>query len=242
MYGLGIMAADIDDLSHAYPVQQYSGSWLVSIPLKNRNQPLIWNRSDVENFRDTGVVAVNSNIQTGTFVDFTAAQVDLGQRLSLVRTNNRRTILHTYPTAGSSGTVYHYMADKEGELAYSFISEQGNRTMFRLDGENWVKCPVDLEQIQVIDNANDPGQLLVVGPWAGGKARPLQLMDAATGRLGDVALQDQNYDFNGWTYRNPANGDLLGAIFGKKADPASIGSTNNMPRSKKSWMGCFPAW
>ena len=31
--------------------------------------------------------------------------------------------------------------------------------MLRLDGERWVKCPVDLEHVDVIDNANEPGQL-----------------------------------------------------------------------------------
>jgi dipeptidyl aminopeptidase/acylaminoacyl peptidase len=239
MYGLGIMAADIDDLSHAYPIQQYSGSSLISIPLKNRNEPLIWNRRDIENFQDTGVVAANSNIQTGDFVDFTAAQMDLGGRLSRVRTNNRRTILRSYPPAGANGTTYRYMADKTGELAYGFTSERGIQTMLRLDGEKWVKCPVDLEQIDVVGNANDPGQVLVVGPWAGGKARPLQLMDAATGKLGDVALQDQNYDFNGWTYRNPANGDLLGAIF-EKGGPRVYWFNEEYAALQKILDGMFP--
>jgi len=239
MYGLGIMAADIDDLSHAYPLQQYSGSLLISIPLKNRNQPLVWNRRDLENFRDTGVVAVNSDIQTGTFVDATAAGNGTGEQRDLVRNNNRRTTLHTYPTSGPNGTTYRYLADKAGELAYSFISEEGNRTMLRLDGENWVKCPVDLEQVEVLDNANDAGQVLVVGPWAGGKARPLQLMEAATGHLGDVAVQDQIYDFNGWTYRNPANGDLLGAIF-EKGGPRVYWFNEEYAVLQKILDGMFP--
>ena len=215
LYGLGIMAADIDNLSHAYPLQQYQGSRLVSIPLKNQLYPLIWNRSDAENERDNGVVEVNSNRQAGKFIDLTSATTDYASAVETLRENNRRSIVQTLPPAGENGTVYHYMADKTGELAYAFTSIQGNLSMLRLDGGQWTRCPIDLEQVDIVGNANEPGELVVVGPRIDGKARPLQLLDAKTGKLGDVALQDQNYDFNGWTYRNPANGDLLGAIFDK---------------------------
>lgn len=239
MYGLGIMAANIDSLSRSYPLQQYAGSSLVSVPLKTPLQPLIWNRSDIENQRDNGVVRVNASVESGTFVDLTAAASNSGVLFDKSRDNNRRTTLHSYPPAGASGTTYRYLADKTGEMAYGFTSVEGNLSMLRLDGERWVKCPVDLEKIDVIDNANEPGQVLVVGPWSDGKPRPLQLMDAASGTLGEVALQDANYDFNGWTYRNPANGDLLGAIF-EKGGPRVYWFNEEYRALQKILDGMFP--
>ncbi len=216
-YGLGIMAADITNLSDVSPLQQYNGSSLVSIPLKDPEHPLIWNRYHLETRRDAGVVAVRSGIRNLKVGDLTTAMNDqvFMQVHAKVRDNNDRTIVRSYPLPPEPSVTYGYMADKEGELAYAFTSQQGNLSMFRLADKKWVLCPVDLEEIAIEGNANLPGQLLVLGPAKDGKPQPLQLMDAATGQLGDVVLQDANYDYNGWTYHNPATGDVLGAVFNK---------------------------
>src|SRR5688572_19101115 len=79
LWGLGILAADIDNLSKAYPVQQYSGSVLVSIPLKNPLHPLIWNRNDIDNHHDNGVVEVNTSRQAGKFVDLLSTATNYGE-------------------------------------------------------------------------------------------------------------------------------------------------------------------
>lgn len=239
MWGMGILAADIDNLSAAYPIQQYSGSSLVSIPLKNPLHPLIWNRSDIENRHDTGVVEVNTNRQSGKFVDLLSTAVSSGEAFQAAKDNNRRSIVRTFPEAGETGTVYGYMSDKTGELAYGFASVRGSLSFLRFEGNQWLKCPVDLEEIDVLANSNNSGELLVRGPRSEGKPRPLQLLDAATGKLGDVVLQDQNYDFNGWTYRNPANGDLLGAIF-DKAGPRVYWFNEEYAALQKILDGMFP--
>jgi dipeptidyl aminopeptidase/acylaminoacyl peptidase len=239
MYGLGIMAADIKDLSSAYPVQQYNSSRLISIPLKNQLHPLLWNRYDMENRRDNGVVEVDTSRQSGKFVDLTAATGDYDMQVHVARENNRRSTVRSFPPAGENGTVYGYMADKTGELAYGFTSVNGELSMLRLEGGKWLRCPVDLEQIDIIGNANAPGELLVLGPWLDGKPRPLQLMNAATGQLGDVVLQDQNYDFNGRTYRNPATGDLLGVIF-QKGGPRAYWFNEEYKTLQKILDGMFP--
>lgn len=216
-YGLGIMAADISNLSDISPLQQYNGSSLVSIPLKDPEHPLIWNRYHLETQKDSGVVAVRSGIRNLKVGDLTTAMNDLVymQVHAKVRDNNDRTIVRSYPLPPEPSVTYGYMADKEGELAYAFTAQRGELAMFRLADKKWVPCPVDLEEISVVSNANQPGQLLVIGPATDGKPHPLQLMDAATGQLGDVLLHDTHYDFNGWTYRNPATGDVLGAVFNK---------------------------
>lgn len=215
--GLGIMAADISNLSDVSPLQQYNGSSLLSIPLKDPEHPLIWNRYHMETGRDAGVVAVRSGIRNLKVGDLSAAmnnQVYM-QVHSKVRDNNDRTIVRSYPLPPEPSVTYGYMPNKEGELAYAFTAQQGDLSLYRLADNKWVPCTVDLEEIAVVGNANQAGELLVKGPARDGKPRPLQFMDAATGRLGEVVLQDPNYDFNGWIYRNPATGDVLGAVFNK---------------------------
>jgi dipeptidyl aminopeptidase/acylaminoacyl peptidase len=217
MYGLGIMAADINNITEAYPLQQYSGSSLISIPLNKPTHPLIWNRHDIENQRDTGIVSVDSRNRSAPIVDLTGAMNDflyMAQR-DKVRDNNQKVVAHSYPVPPGAGVTYSYMADKKGDLAYAFTAINGDLSMFRLEEEKWIRCPVDLEELDILGNANEPGQLLVIGPARDGKPNPLQLLNAATGELGEIVLEDPQYDFNGWTYNNPATGDVLGAVFQK---------------------------
>lgn len=213
LYGLGLLAADVGQLRYAYPLLQYSGSKLVSIPLKNRLRPLVWCHFDIEIDKDLGVSEINSGITTGKIVDLRSTTLLNPRSAAMdVRDNNAKHIIKTYPLP-PEGVTYHYGTDKEGELAYCYAGNRGNLAMFRLADNQWIKCPVDLEQISVLGAGNEPGKVWVNGPRQDGKPRALQVMDAATGQLGDVVLQDQSYDFNGWLYRNPATGDVLGAVF-----------------------------
>ena len=213
LYSLGLLAGDVGQLRYAYPLLQYYGSSLVSIPLQNRLYPLVWSRRDFETDKDLGVSEINSGITTGKIVDLQSTSLSTPRSAAIeVRDNNARHIIKSYPLP-PEGIAYHYGVDKEGELAYCYTGDHGNLAMYRLVDTQWVKCPVDLEQIDIEGAGNEPGQLWVNGPRQEGKPRALQLMAAATGQLGDVVLQDQVYDFNGWLYRNPATGDVLGAIF-----------------------------
>jgi dipeptidyl aminopeptidase/acylaminoacyl peptidase len=64
-------------------------------------------------------------------------------------------------------------------------------------------------------------------------------MDAATGRLGEMVLQDKSYDFNGWLYRNPATGDVLGAIF-ERNGPRVFWFNDEYQGLQKILDGMFP--
>ena len=72
-YGIGLMAADVGSLGSGYAIQQYNNSRVISVPLKNRLRPLVWNRFDMETDQDTGVSVLDTDIQTGLFVDLTRA-------------------------------------------------------------------------------------------------------------------------------------------------------------------------
>ena len=101
--------------------------------------------------------------------------------------------MNRYPLP-QSGLVYRYLTTPEGELAFALSSNDGHLAMERLTDNKWVLCPVDLEHIDIVTAGDEPGQVVVVGPRQEGKPRPLQLMDAATGKLGEVLLQDQGYE------------------------------------------------
>lgn len=237
-YGLGLLAADVGNLRMAYPMQQYTGASLVSVPLKNERQPLVWNRSDFETGNDEGVVVLNSNIQTGYMADLTGATAN-GDSLASVRDNNFKRIIRYLPKPTGPAVTYRYMADKTGELAYCFRSLNGNLSLLRLDGTKWVPVSVDLEEVDVIGNANEPGQLLVVAHTNDGKPSPLRFLDVVTGKLGDVVLDDANYDFNGWLYHNRATGDVLGAIF-HKSGPRVVWFNDQYRALQKVLDGMFP--
>ncbi len=238
--GLGILAADIDKLDHAYPLQQYSGSRLVSIPLKDPLHPLVWNHFEMESDRDSGVVVLDSNVQSGEMVDLTAAQNSAvyAEAYTRIRDHNLRCVIGSYPRL-TEGIPYGYMGDKTGELAYAFTAIDGVPWLYRLENQRWLKCPVDLEAIDILGTANNPGELLVRGPSVDGKPQPLQLLEAATGKLGDVVLQDGAYDFNGGLYFNPATGDVLGADF-EKAGPRMLWFNEQYRALQKVLDGMFP--
>lgn len=65
LYGLGLFAVDVNDLSQPYTLLQYYGSSLVAIPPKDRLRPLVWNRSDFETGKDLGVARINTDVRSG---------------------------------------------------------------------------------------------------------------------------------------------------------------------------------
>ena len=46
LYGIGFFAANAGDLSSCYPLFQFYGTRLVSVPSDNRLRPLVWNSYD----------------------------------------------------------------------------------------------------------------------------------------------------------------------------------------------------
>lgn len=238
MWSLGLMAADVGKLRSAYPIQQYTGASIVAIPLKTPLYPLVWNQAGIGNNKDEGVVSLNTSIQSGVLVDLSAAAAS-SQEYAMARENNQKHILRSYSQPGGKGLTAGYLADKEGNLAYAYRSDEGNLTFLRLEKDSWIPCPVDLEVIDIIGNANDPGQLLVRGPSQNGQPSPLQFMEPATGKLGEVIIQDPVYDFNGWLYRDINTGNVLGAAFNRNG-PRMVWFNDEYRALQKILDGMFP--
>jgi len=211
-FGIGLAAAEVGALGENYALLQYYGTSLLAVPPKNRLRPLVWNSYDsLDLQRDLGAATVNTDINSGKMINLVGVSGDHSAAMN-ARDNNERHLDERYPRP-EPGITYRYLADRDGQLAYAFTADNGQLTMHRLADGHWVKCPVDLEHIEVVSCGDQPGQVVVVGPRQEGKPRALQAMDAATGQLGEVLLQDKAYDFDGWLYRSPATQEILGAVF-----------------------------
>lgn len=212
MYAMGLIAAEVGSLNSNHVLVQYYGSRLISVPLKAPLRPLVWNSYDsFDHGKDLGVASINTDLHGPKLIDLYAAAANNSDVID-ARELNERHLEHQYPSP-KGGIVTRYVPDREGELSYAFTADGGLATLYRLVDRQWLKCPVDMEEINVLAAADSPGQLVVIGPRQMGKPRALQLMDAATGKLGEVLLQDEAYDFDGWLYRNPRDRRIMGAIF-----------------------------
>jgi dienelactone hydrolase len=238
LFGLGLFAADVGNLRGGYPLLQYYGARLVSIPPASRTQPLVWMHHDsLESSREGGVGVIETAIHTGHLVNLDTASADLSDRQE-VTDNNERHIIKRYPVPeGDFGIGY--LADKEGNLEFAFTANQGLATMHHLVGDTWAKCPVDLETIDVVGCGNKPGELIVIGPRQDGQPRALQLMEGATGKLGAVIFQDKSYDFEGSLYRDPKSHDVVGIHYSRNG-PSTVWFDESYRNLQKVLDGFFP--
>ncbi len=238
LYDLGLFGADVGHLADSYPLLQYYGAKLVSVPLQNRLRPLVWASYDsLETSRELGVVEVNSDIHSGKPINLKSAGAD-GRDVMRGKDNNELHITNTYPKPGG-GLGTRYLADKEGRLEFGFTAAEGLQTMHKLVDGAWVKCPVDLELIDVVDAGNKPGELAVVGPRNTGKPRPLQFMDGASGQVGEALIQDEAYDFNGTLFRDAATREIIGAVH-QRGGPQSVWFNEDYRNLQKIINGILP--
>lgn len=209
-------------------VQRSGWPLIVGIPKNNPLHPLVWLRSDNDNHdMSGGVVALN--IDPGSLV---------GPNAQATSEFNQRHKLVTYPVP-PGGLDYGYIADKDGALAFGFTSQNGVLAMFQILNRRWDKCPVYLESTDIVSCGNKAGEVLVLAPNREGKPRTLQFMDAATGRLGEVLLRDEAYDFNGSIYRDPVSHDVTGAVF-QRIGPKVVWFNEGYRTVQKILDGFFP--
>jgi dienelactone hydrolase len=235
---IGLYATNVGGLTSYYPLLQYVGAQLIAVPPADRVHPLVWLLSKTMNAGQAGeAVSLDTDVRVGRTVDLLGvgmASADLEE----IESNNQKHIAVRYPPL-KGGVDAGFLADKNGRLAFGYLFQNNSYHLLRLEGENWVECPVNLEEIDVIGVGNSPGELVVRGPRKAGEPRPLQLMDATTGRLGQVLLADHIYDFNGALYRDPASHDMVGLVH-RRNGPQSIWFTPGYRDLQKILDGFFP--
>ena len=225
-WNLAFCAADVGKIDEPFALLQWFGGDLVSAPLKNRLRPLVWLGGDRTK---VGIAIINTDIRS-----------KFGYANDNLEREDEKHIVKSYPIPDSDfGLVDHYVTDKEGELAFAISAKDGFLTLHRLAGERWEKCPVDLDNIDIVGAGDEPGQVVVLGPRKDDKPRALQFMDAATGQLGEVLLQDKGYDFDGWLYRDPVSHLIIGAL-GERSVPFSTWFNDDYKNLQKTLNGFFP--
>src|SRR5665213_2728653 len=113
MYGLGLLAADVGSIDRAYPLLQYYGSRVISVPTNDRLFPLVWNSYDgLETGHDLGVSSVNSGLHGGGLINLLGANADHSLAMD-GRDNNDRHLAKRYPSPPTpTGLVSGYRADQ----------------------------------------------------------------------------------------------------------------------------------
>lgn len=208
-YAVGMFVAEVGRLSSAYVIERYNVIQPIGFPRRDPLRPIVWIRHNAfDDGQDGGVVRIDSSRKLRE--DFTSA-VRVEPRS--LKNGTLASIVDTLPVP-QGGMPVGYLADKDGELAFGFTAAAGVNSLHRFTGRGWEKCPVDLDVIDVVAAGDQPGELIVLGPRQEGKPRALQRMNAATGELGDVLLQDDRYDFNaGIVKRHPVDGHAIGIYF-----------------------------
>jgi len=246
LYGIGLLAADVGALQDAYPLLQFYFSSVLAVPPQNRLRPLVWNRYDgldEGSDQDLGVAVVNTDLKGGQIVNLLSVNTDMALVMA-TRDNNERHIEKRYPKP-RDGIAASYIANKDGELEFCVTVRAGVPALRRLVGERWEKCPVDLDEIDIIGCGDEPGQLVVRGPRQDGKPRAVQFMDGATGQLGAVLLDDKAYDFygeglsDGWLYRDPVHHLIIGAV-SERNGPNVVWFNEEYRQLQKILNGYFP--
>jgi len=108
-----------------------------------------------------------------------------------LRPSNRR----IEPQLGKSQIGRRWHSPQDGELSYCEIwRDDGRKQLYRYEARKWVECPVNLEEITLIEIGQQPDEMLVLGPRGKDETRAIQRLNVATGALGEVIYRDPNRD------------------------------------------------
>ena len=240
--GFILGGAKVGALQSSYPILQNINGGIIAVPPSDRLHPLVSiGRGSVMTGQYGAVMTLNAGMETGKFLDLSGNGTLLGGKaMANANEDNVRHIVTRHPVlATPDGFDLGYYADKEGRLAFALTTVHGVYTLHRLVGEKWEKCPIDLDEINVLGAGDNAGEIVVLGPRQDGKPRPLEVMEAATGKVLDVLVSDKAYDGNGWLYRDPVSHLIVGAHY-DRAGPNVVWFSDAYRNLQKLVDGLFP--
>ncbi|MEJ6601378.1 MAG: prolyl oligopeptidase family serine peptidase [Opitutaceae bacterium] len=231
---IGLMVADITDPANAYPIYQYGAARIVAVPPDNPLQPLVWVSVGAED-GSPAVVELDAATNRGGFIDVRAEAEDEG--LVAVAQRHSETILSVVPLP--EGNQLGYLPDGTGRLGYAYTVIDDEVFMQVWDGKEWFVSPLDFTRADVVDVGSEPGQLVMLIDGNPGETKTLRYVDAVTGTLGEILLQDAEYDFNGSVFRDPASRVIVGAFYDRNG-PTSTWFDEGYREVQKALNGYFP--
>lgn len=237
-YGSGLYATEIGRLREPYPLLQYIAPRLIAVPQRQRTRPLAWIPPETMNAgRQAQLVVINTDIRTDQMANLMRAGASASE-IKDVEEDNQKHIERSI-NGPAEGYDAGFLADREGQPAFAFTAHDGIFTLFRRSGETWAKCPVNLDEVEVIGYGRTHDEVVVLGPRQEGQPRSLQFLDASTGKLGETLLQDPNYDFYGKLYYEPGTHGILGVHY-DRSGPVSLWFNEAYIRLQKLLDGYFP--
>jgi acetyl esterase/lipase len=231
---IGLMVADITDPANSYPVYQYGAARIVAVPPANPLRPLVWVSVGAAD-GSPAVVELDAATNRGGFVDIRGDAEDEG----LVEVSQRHSDAIVSVVPLPEGDQLGYLPDGSGRLGYAYTVIDGEVYMHVWDGKEWFLSPLDFTRADVVDVGNEPGQLVMVIDGGPGETSTLRFVDAVTGTLGEVLLQDSTYDFNGSVFRDPASRAIVGAFYDRNG-PNSTWFDEGYREVQTALNGYFP--
>lgn len=231
---LGLMVAAIDAPEAAYPVYQYGAARIISVRPDEPLKPLVWvSVGDAEG--GPAVVELDVTINHGGFVDIRDENSDEGM-LEVVRRHNE-SIQSVVPAP--EGQQLGYLPDGDGNLGYAYTVIEGTVTMHVWNGKEWLLSPLGFDNASVVEVGEEPGQLVMTIPGAPGETSMIRFVNALDGSLGEILLQDNEYDFVGTVFRDPASRAIVGAFYDRNG-PTTAWFDEGYRELQKSLNGYFP--
>lgn len=231
---IGLMVADITDPANAYPIYQYGAARIVAIPPATPLQPLVWVAVGSAD-GSPAVVQLDAATNRGGFVDIRGDAEEEG--LSAVAQRHSDAILSVVPLP--EGSQLGYLPDGQGGLGYAYTVINDEVYMHVWDGKEWFLSPLDFTRGDVVEVGNEPGQLVMLIDGNPGETKTLRYVDAVAGTLGEILLQDSEYDFNGSVFRDPASRVIVGAFYDRNG-PNSTWFDEGYREVQKALNGYFP--
>jgi len=230
---LGLMVTSVDKPESAYPIYQYAAARIVAVSPDRPLAPLVWVAAGTE-AGGPAVVELDASKNLGGFVDTRGENAEAGE-LEVAR-RHRESIRRVVPLP--DGEQLGYLPDHKGNLGFAYTLLDGAVVMHVWQDGSWVRSPLGFENGSVLDVGEAVGQLVMVIPGIGEPSQ-LRFVDALTGELDEVLLQDKDYDFNGRVFRDPASGAIVGAFYDRNG-PTTVWFDDGYRELQKSLNGYFP--
>ena len=231
---LGLMVADVTDPAASYPIYQYGSARIIVVRKDAPLQPLVW-VSVATADGGPAVVELDAATNRGGFIEVSADTEEEG--LLAIAERHTETILSMVPLP--EGIQLGYLPDGAGGLGYAYTAIDGEVVLSVWDGVEWFRSPLGFDNAQLVDVGEEPGQVLMVIPSADQKPASLRFVSAVTGELGEVLLQDSNYDFNGSVFRDPSTNSIVG-VFYNRTGPTTQWFDEGYRELQKSLGNYFP--
>ncbi|WED64435.1 prolyl oligopeptidase family serine peptidase [Synoicihabitans lomoniglobus] len=205
-FDLGWLVARLDRLSKPYPIYQYGFASLIGIPDDDPLHPVFWVKQGGRQ-RAQGLFVLDAKLDLGPLTDLKKFRTTGG--IVGVERSNERHVERMLPEP-TGGEDVAYGADLHGNLSRALVQNDGAWQFHFWQDDAWHISPVDLDTVTLLGAGNRPEEVIAQAVATGGKPSPVRFLNVRSGEWSDVVLEDPDYDFTGWFYRDRKSSKIVG--------------------------------